>query len=189
MNQFDFYSAVPTNGSASYSDIAKSTKLPESIVRRVLSYAMTIRMFQEAEPGSDRIIHTPATIQIAESPLMRSFTGHFLEEIRRAGLETPLSLQKFSSGKTEPSQEVLEAGLSLADLGQTGKPQSIWDYFEQNSFAAKRFSEAMQVASKFSFLRIEDVLQAGFDWASLGQATVIDVSFTIFCHVMRLIRV
>ena len=188
MNQFDFYSAVPTGGSASYSDIAKSTKLPESIVRRILSYAMTIRMFQEVEPGSDRVIHTPATAQIAESPLIRSFTGHFLEEVRRASLETPLSLQKFSVGKVEPSQEVIEAGLSLADLGKTGKPQSLWDYFEQNPFAAKLFSEAMQVASKFSFLRIEDVLQAGFDWASLRQATVIDVSFTIFYHSLRLPR-
>lgn len=42
LNQFDFWSAVPAGGSATYSEIVEATKLPEEVVRRILRYAFTM---------------------------------------------------------------------------------------------------------------------------------------------------
>ncbi|KAL1840070.1 hypothetical protein VTK73DRAFT_3857 [Phialemonium thermophilum] len=53
LDRFDFWSAVPLSGSASYADVAARTQLPETLVRRILRHAMTMRLFAQAGQSSD----------------------------------------------------------------------------------------------------------------------------------------
>lgn len=66
LNQFDFFSAVPTGGSATYSEIVERTKLPEEVVRRILRYAFTMRLF--APVGRDSVKHTATSAYILRTP-------------------------------------------------------------------------------------------------------------------------
>lgn len=47
---------VPSGGQTSFQEIATKTGLSEVNVRRVLRHAMTMRVFQEPEPGM--VAHT-----------------------------------------------------------------------------------------------------------------------------------
>ncbi|RKK23548.1 hypothetical protein BFJ67_g17116 [Fusarium oxysporum f. sp. cepae] len=53
LNQFNFWNAVPIGGSATYAEITARVHLPESIVRRVLKYAISIRIFAGANDKPD----------------------------------------------------------------------------------------------------------------------------------------
>lgn len=182
LNQFDFYSAVPLTGTATYSEIARATTLPESLVRRILRYAMTQRLFAEA--GPDRVAHSAATAHVVRDPVARSWLGHYLEENRRGLVELPISLRRFSAGREKPSEEPLEAGLAIADLGGKGpggKKITFWEYLRENKDKATRFAEAMEVGAKASAFTVEGILQGGFDWEAFGEATVVDVSLSSSC--------
>ena len=72
LNQFDFFSAVPLGGSATYSEISSATNLPESVVRRMLRHAFTMRLFTATESGSESVKHTATTAYLAKTPAMRS---------------------------------------------------------------------------------------------------------------------
>lgn len=134
-------------------------------------------MFAEETQGSDRVVHTSATAQVAKVPAMRSFIGHHLEENGRASVELGNALRKFSQGKNEATDDVHESAWALADISKTGRPQTPWEYFEENPVAGTRFFEAMAVISRAGSMKSEDVLCTGFDWAALGHATVVDVCF------------
>lgn len=64
MNNFDFWSAVPLDGSASYDEIAKRTNLPVDAVRRVLVSAPTLPILPPIIHGSIR----PASPRPNSSP-------------------------------------------------------------------------------------------------------------------------
>jgi hypothetical protein len=182
MNQFDFFSAVPLGGSATIGDVARTTTLPESVVRRVIRHAATLRIFTEYPPGSDNIIHTATSAHVAKTPLKRSWLSHQLEEVRPGTVCAPESLRLYSAGKEKPTEDVTEAGFALADIDRTGHTVPFWDYLKTEvkgkpeGYRSQRFSEAMQMAGQTAAISPSDVLKAGFDWASLGAATIIDVS-------------
>ncbi|KAK0614953.1 O-methyltransferase-domain-containing protein [Bombardia bombarda] len=185
LTEFGFFSAVPLGGSATYGEIARATTLPESIVRRVLRYAATLRLFAEAPLGSDNIVHTATTAYLARNPKMQSWVSHMMQEGRPAVMHGTESLRKYSAGRELPSQEVIEAGFSLADLDKTGHPVSYWDYVKHTpegkpaGFRAKRFAEAMQAATAASATNPTEVIKFGFDWESLGEATVVDMPISL----------
>ncbi|KLU81090.1 sterigmatocystin 8-O-methyltransferase, partial [Magnaporthiopsis poae ATCC 64411] len=49
LNCFDFWSAVPLNGTSSPAEIARHTGLPSEVVERVLDHATTLRLFAYTE--------------------------------------------------------------------------------------------------------------------------------------------
>lgn len=186
LNQFHIFSAVPLGGSATYEEIAQKTSLPESIVRRILRHAFTLRLFAEAPIGSGRIVHTAATAYAAKTPLMRSWLDHELQEARLGTFYAPESLRQYSLGKENLSEEITESGFAVADIDRTGHPTSYWEYLKHtpegkpDGFRAKRFAEAMGMAAVASGISPQSVVKLGFDWASLGEVTVVDVSFPHF---------
>ncbi|KAF5612322.1 sterigmatocystin 8-O-methyltransferase [Fusarium subglutinans] len=54
LNQFNFWNAVPIGGLATYAEITAQVNLPESIVRRVLTHATSIRIFANANDTPDK---------------------------------------------------------------------------------------------------------------------------------------
>lgn len=128
LNQFDFWSAVPAGGSANYSEIVEATKLPEEVVRRILRYAFTMRLF--APVGRDSVKHTATSAFVLKSPPMRSMIAHNAEEVRISDYFVPESLRRFSLGKPTLTQEINESGWGVADVEKSGKLVPYWDYLK-----------------------------------------------------------
>ncbi|KAH7121576.1 O-methyltransferase-domain-containing protein [Dactylonectria macrodidyma] len=181
LNQFDFFTAIPLGGSATYEEISDKTRMPLSLVQRILRHAMTMRLFSEKPPGSGRIVHTAATSLLCEDSHQRSWVGHNLEVIRPATMRVPESIKKFSVGKDRPCQDVLKSGFALADLDGLEYPSTFWQYTERDQldkpegFRSKRFAEAMQAAAATSAIQAYQLLTTAYDWNGLGEVTVVDV--------------
>ncbi|PKS06174.1 hypothetical protein jhhlp_007491 [Lomentospora prolificans] len=180
-NQFDFWTAVPLGGSATMAEISKKTTLPESIVRRFLSWGIASRIFAYGPTGSDTVVHSSLSATMAKKPLLRSWLRHNFQEVRPASVHTPESFWKYSAGKEKASEEPMEAGFALANIDRLEKPESFWEYLKRpvegtpEGYRAKEFANSMEAAASASSLGEEDLLKIGYDWASLGEATVVDV--------------
>ncbi|PYH64352.1 O-methyltransferase [Aspergillus vadensis CBS 113365] len=180
-NNFNFWDAVPLNGSASYSDISKSTNLPEQIVRRILRLSFTIFVFSEEAPGSDRVVHTAASAHIVRFPFVKSYLEHNMEDVRPAATVGVDALKKWFVGQSEPPEDVAACAIALATYDGHQIGRDLW-YLLDNSerpgqpkgFRAKRFAEAMQGLRMTSGVMTESVLKQ-FDWGSLDEATVVDL--------------
>lgn len=181
-NQFDFWDAVPLGGSATIPEIAHKTTLPQSLVRRLLTYSISSRIFAHSPPGSDAIVHTSLSARIAREPLYRSWLTHNMENARTAALHAPEAFRRFSAGRDEPTEEMLESGFAVADCDRLGRPSSFWEFLERevegrpDGFRVQTFARSMQAGASASNIKDGDVLLRGYDWSSLGEATIIDVS-------------
>ncbi|KAI2820472.1 hypothetical protein CBS115989_3602 [Aspergillus niger] len=180
-NNFNFWDAVPLNGSASYADIAKSTNLPEQIVRRILRLAFTIFVFAEEAPGSDRVVHTAASALIVRNPFVKSYLEHNMEDVRPAATVGVDALKKWFVGESEPPEDVAACPIALATYDGHQSGGDLWQLLENSErpgqpkgFRAKRFAEAMQGLRMTSGVMTECVLKQ-FDWSSLNEATVVDL--------------
>lgn len=198
LQHFDFFTAVPLGGSATFGEISAKTKLPESLVRRIIKYAVSMRIFAR-EPGSpDTIVHTSLSATLSKNPLLRTWIRHNMVEARPATTHIVESIEKYTLGKDKESEDVLESGFALANVDRLDKPESFWDYLNRaeegkpKGYRAQKFAEAMQCAAATSAVKSEESLRLGYDWGSLGEVTVVDVSSCslIFRHefVRRLIR-
>lgn len=184
-NRFRFWEAVPINGSASYTEIAEYTNLPEAIVRRFLRLGFTLFVFAEERPGSDRVVHTAASAHMARSPYINSFVAHCLEDVRPAATVGVMALEKWFAGQQEAVEDVTACAWPLATDDGNQRGVHIWPFFNEferpgqpRGFRANRFAEAMQGFGQVSGVKPESVLKM-FDWASLGEATVVDVSLPL----------
>ncbi|OAA66910.1 O-methyltransferase, family 2 [Niveomyces insectorum RCEF 264] len=175
-NQFNVFGAVPIGGSATYTEIAAATSLPETIVRRVMRYAFTVRLFAAAPaPHVDAVVHTATTALLAKNKNLRSLLAHNLEEMRPAAVFAPEALRKFSTGQPlQPSQEPTETAFSLADIARSGRQEGFFDYIRIGN-NAQRFAEAMEAIAAASGFDRTETLKAAYDWAGLGTATVVDI--------------
>lgn len=181
-NQFNFWEAVPLGGSATVSEVAQKTTLPESLVRRLLAYAIPSRIFAHGPPGTDTIVHTSLSACFVKKPLFRPWLIHNFEDVRPGVVHAPESFRKFCAGREKETQEREECGFALADHDRLGRPSNMWEYVSREvegkpkGFRSQTFAKAMQAASSASSMKTEGFLQTGYDWQGLGEATVVDVS-------------
>ncbi|KAJ4854759.1 o-methyltransferase domain-containing protein [Trichoderma breve] len=159
LNRFNFWGAVPLGGSASYAEIAAATKLPEQMARRFLRFGMSMYLFREESPESNRIVHTAASAYMARNHHMQSFTSHLLEDVRPATIVMADALQKWSAGHPTPSEEVEHAAFYLAS-------------FDGKVVSRPIFAEGLQALG--GMINTETYVET-FDWESLGEAIVVDV--------------
>lgn len=165
------WNAVPLDGKISYDDVSKKIGIPSNCIRRILRYTMTQRTF--CKPTTGYIAHTANSAAVVKDGALSAWIGHNIDEIGRALNWQAEALDKW--GETEdPSNTALCLAIDLLegstvfDLLQNGGEG------KKKGWRAKRFGLAIAAISKtgsFSSKYIYD----GFDWASLGEATLIDV--------------
>ncbi|KAK4141032.1 6-hydroxytryprostatin B O-methyltransferase [Dichotomopilus funicola] len=179
LNQFNIFTHVPLSSSASYTDIARATNLPEAAVRRILRYAFTMRFFapDPTDQSNNRVVHTAFSAHAARSPALRAWFGIALDETRPATVHTAEALRRFSAGRAQPSEELDETPFSLWWPPREAESES--DYWEarddpKEAWRAKRFAEAMQASVGSAIIQADDVVNR-FDWGALGKAKVVDV--------------
>ncbi|KAH7311342.1 putative O-methyltransferase [Stachybotrys elegans] len=181
LNDFDFWNAVPLDGSASFSEIASKVNLPVSIVRRILKYAFVIRLFAPVPGKPDHVKHTSFSAAPVRQPLFNPWFHHHLKEGRPASAHLSEALSRFSQGKTEAAEDLIETAFTVANLDRLDEPQSFWDYINRqvdgkpSNHRATMFTQAMQAASRFAGFRVEEILKTGYDWKALGESTIVDM--------------
>jgi hypothetical protein len=172
---------VPLGASATYAEIAEKTSVPESLVRRLLKYALTIRLFAEESLGSERIVHTSLSAVYVKRPLLRSWIDHSMSEARPGTVHLAESIRTTSLGRKEASEDLLTTGFAMANIDRLEKPEAFTTYLARNvpdkpkGYRATKISEAMQVAATGMPVKAEELLRTSYDWSKLGAATILDV--------------
>jgi hypothetical protein len=181
LHRFNFYSAIPLSSSASYGEIASHTHLPESIVRRLLRFAIASHLFAEETPGSDRVVHTSATAFIASQPVIGSLIAHCMEDVKPAAVQGVEALQKWFEGTSQPTEENEHCAFPLAFEDGKRRDLSFLEFLENyekpnqpRGFRAIRMGEAMQALPLMATVGVDTVLDL-YDWAALADKTVVDV--------------
>lgn len=80
LNHFDFWSAVPLEGTASYDDIVKGTDLPRQVIQRVLDHATTLRLFEKVDGKADHVKHSCRSAALAKSSGLRALVSTVLDD-------------------------------------------------------------------------------------------------------------
>ncbi|RYP26288.1 hypothetical protein DL768_011758 [Monosporascus sp. mg162] len=182
MNEFDFWSAVPLDGTASYEEIAERTNLPVDVVRRVMRHAFNFRFFAEMNPGdpSTRVKHTALSGVLVRSAGARGAFQTMFEVGGGPTLMLRQVLSKYNAGRTEMAQGVDKSAFALFNSQHgDGKYTDFWQYLEnsgegeQKGHRQKSFSKYMDFVT--SLFGHENVMAQCYDWKSLGPATVVDV--------------
>ncbi|KAL8650148.1 MAG: hypothetical protein Q9210_003995 [Variospora velana] len=164
--RFGLASSFPAGkDEATFAELAVTSGLPEAYVRRLLRHAMTFRIFQEPSEGIVR--HTGASKMLAESPLLRQWTGMISEELWPAATKEitkhPDRDQRYADAMTYASNRPgLEAhhplnGYDWASLGES----TIVDV------GGSHGSLSIAIAEKFPLLRF--IVQDRPQVAALGQ--------------------
>ncbi|KAF2192999.1 S-adenosyl-L-methionine-dependent methyltransferase [Zopfia rhizophila CBS 207.26] len=182
LNYFDFWSAVPLEGSASYADISQRTSLPQDVVHRILQHATTLRIFAETEPGksSSRIQHTSRSAALARSSGLRALVSTVLDDAGAPMMVMNEALQRYSRGKPTLTQEMSESSFALLHSGGTfGKHGNSWELLENDGVGEKQgwrqknFVEFMRYVKEI--FHLEGVVLESHDWNAEGKATLVDV--------------
>jgi hypothetical protein len=132
---------------------------------------MTRRTFYE--PAVGYVAHTANSAVVVQDNSLSAWIGHNIDEVGRA-----LSWQAEAIDKWGNTENPSHTALCLAFELKTGS--TFFDFLqndgveEKKGWRAKRFGLAMTSMSKIGAFSSKH-MHKGFDWASLGKATVVDV--------------
>lgn len=170
---FGIAEAVPLDEPVTFEAVAKKVGLSTDRVTRLLRHGMTNNLFEE--PRAGYVGHTGLSSIIVREPLSKSWILHNFEEI--ATTKFVDAYDKFGE-----SDEPTETATHIAfDYFAKNPKDNIWKFLENDGEGEKkgyrmhRFAEAMVWATGHQNNDHIDLIQ-GFDWSSLGEGTVADVS-------------
>ena len=174
---FDVFAAVPLDGEISYSDLAAKVGVSTNHIRRIIRQAMTNNIFTESRPGY--VIHTATSAVPVKHPNIKAWIGHNGDDVASASVKVVEAMEKWGD-----SPEPAESGFGLAFGLTTEKGRdSVFDFIgqdgegENKGWRMKRVGAAME-SMKGTGAHDVGHIHAGFDWDSLGKATVVDVSLS-----------
>lgn len=172
---WDVFGAVPLDGEISYADLAAKVNLSEERLRRFIRQVMTNHVFTESRPGY--VAHTAASAVPVRIPSFRWWIEHNAED---GGPAYPKVIQALETWGA--SDQPAESGFGIAfGLNAKDGKDSVFRFVaedgegEKKGFRMKRIGHAMEGMKGDGAYNVGHV-QKGFDWASLGEATVVDVS-------------
>lgn len=182
MNHFNFWSAVPLDGSSSVKGIADHTRLPEEVVIRVLKHATTLRLF--APEGdfdvTQQVSHSSRSAALAKSSGLRALVSTIIDDAGAPMLAMNRALEHHSRGKPTLTKEISETAFALYQKGGcTGNYETSWDFIEndgegeQKGWRQRNFVEFMRYIK--DIFHLESTLAESFDWNALGDATIVDL--------------
>ena len=161
---FKIPSGVPASGSVSYAEVATARSVPESQLRRIASMAITSGFLSEPSPGM--LAHSAASSLFAT---------------QQGLVDWALLLAELSAPTAQKMVEVTERYGETSKKTQTAfniqhnTSLPYFDYYAQFPMWRARFASYMKTVGSFPGTDIKHLVD-GFDWASLGDATVVDVS-------------
>ena len=122
---------------------------------------MSQRVFYEPEPGV--VAHTQASRLLAEDSKVRDYFGTVCQEVWPAATRTADAIEKWPGSK-----ERYESAYQLAH------DRTIYETLALYPDKQARYDNAMGAFSNDRSFSIENVTN-GYDWAGLGEGTVVDI--------------
>lgn len=142
---------------------------------------MTMRLFAEKEPNSDTIVHTAITALAVRSPEFQAWLWHISVVQPALHILPDVLKELYANGRQQASETELESAFCFLDPDKTGKPTTHFEFLirdvpgKPKGWREKMFSQAMSSGRHMPGLYLEQLIQSSFDWASLGEATVVDI--------------
>ncbi|KFA56101.1 hypothetical protein S40293_00201 [Stachybotrys chartarum IBT 40293] len=180
LNYFDFWSAVPLDGSASYEDISKHTNLPLEVVRRVLEHGVTLQLFTRAEQPC-HVKHTSRSAALAKQAGLRALVSTVLDDAGPPMSVMTEALRRYSLGKPSLTTDMRENAFTLFHSGAPygRKYANSWEFIENDGegdrkgWRQRTFVEFMNYLK--DIFRLEHVIKDSYDWKAAGETTVVDL--------------
>ncbi|KAL8792400.1 MAG: hypothetical protein Q9195_005014 [Heterodermia aff. obscurata] len=173
---FGIAGAIPLDGHIPFDQVAKSVGLSTDRVQRILRHAMTNNMFHE--PCAGHVAHTGLSSILVRQPASKAWILHSLEDVPTA--KVIQAMEKWGD-----SMETTETASQLQFDYLASHPGGTWWSVMENDgegskkgYRMQRFGEGMSWVSGGLTSKYDYLLQ-GFDWGSLGEATVVDVSLDL----------
>lgn len=198
LNQFDFWSAIPVDGSASYEEIAKHVELPLDVVQRFIKHAVTLRIFAETDPGSasTRIRHSSRSAAVVTNPGLKALIFVTLEMVGGPMMTMHKALERYSHGKPELPQRMDQTAFALLHSSGTfgGKYENCWDMLENDGEGERKGWRQRNFVTFMEYVKeifmLEGVVADAYDWEAAGDISVVDVSdlhsSSLFCVLISL---
>ena len=167
---FEIFSLVPLEGSISYHELSSVANVPENLLRSHIRLAMTCHLFQESGPIG-MVAHSSVSRQLASDPSLVSWGQYFANSV------FPTATKNVNATAAWPgSKELNETAHNLA-FDHHG---SFFDYVSQDPARTVEFANSMKAVSTTSFFDPCHLCKS-FDWSSLGDGVVVDVSlYTLY---------
>ncbi|KAF2851527.1 S-adenosyl-L-methionine-dependent methyltransferase [Plenodomus tracheiphilus IPT5] len=180
LNQFDFWNAVPVNGSATFEEIAAHTKLPVEVVHRVLDHAITMRFFAKPAPTSRSVTHTSRSAALAKDAGLSALVQMVLDETGPPMFQLPEALRRFSQGKPELTKDMTQTAFKLCHSGGAwGDYANSWDFIENDGEGEKKGWRQRNFVKFMAYIKdlfnTESLVLNAVDWAGQGPITVVDL--------------
>ncbi|KAL8825776.1 MAG: hypothetical protein Q9191_004208 [Dirinaria sp. TL-2023a] len=155
---------VPETGEIDYHSLAKQCAVDPAQLKQNLHFAMTNRIF--CEPTPQTVAHTAASRLVREGNPMRPFVQWLTEDCAPMIAHQIDAIDKWGHGSQEPNQTAVNYA-----YGGNGP---FYSFISADPVRERRFGTTIQQVSQQSASSFQHI-QDGFDWACLGEGTVIDV--------------
>ncbi|KAI9656247.1 MAG: hypothetical protein M1821_004910 [Bathelium mastoideum] len=164
--KFHIPSKVPLDSTITLSDLSTATGLSPTILARIMRYAITNAIFTEPEPNVFAHSATSATLS-KNQPLsdLAGFISRFVGSIVTSTADALYAQVNVTNGQLPP-----ETGFNARYPGYV----NLFDYMDKHPDEAQAYYNFLDGRSHISRYAIEKVCTA-WDWAALGQATVVDI--------------
>ncbi|KAI0164060.1 sterigmatocystin 8-O-methyltransferase [Xylariaceae sp. FL1272] len=159
--RFKILDMIPPGGRVSFEDVAKRANLDKGLVRRLLRYAISMRILCEPEP--DMVAHTKVSKFLA-IPYISAWVTFESHDTWPAIPRVGEAIEKWPS-----STEANETAFALANQGK-----SVFEVLSSDPEAAMRFAGGMKSLDHVPGCGDWFVAQA-YDWASLGNVMIVNV--------------
>lgn len=164
INRWGLAKHVPLEGDISYLELSEITGISQPLLKRILRYAMTSRLFCERD---GRVAHTSTSRLLVENLGLASFVDLHTDLALKSIAHTTDALEKWPNS-TSPR----EGGYSIS-LGKPGET-SVYEEVTKDAVRTVNFGHAMQFFSSGEGYEVTSLVD-GYPWANLGKGTVVDV--------------
>ncbi|KAI5369172.1 putative O-methyltransferase domain, S-adenosyl-L-methionine-dependent methyltransferase [Septoria linicola] len=163
---FNIVAAVPTNPeeTISYTELAQTADVPFATMKSVVRMAMIFGFFRETSDG--KIQHTTLSSAFATDPNVYNWLMYMAKETAPTVAHFVKATERWPN-----SENKSETAYSLS----RGTNLSFFDHINLVPERANEFGTYMKSQAANKKGTSVDLLAEGFDWASLGKTTVVDV--------------
>ncbi|KAL0935692.1 sterigmatocystin 8-o-methyltransferase [Colletotrichum truncatum] len=183
LNHFNFWSAVPLEGSASYADIAKHVNLPEEVVHRLLEHAYTLRIFEETDPLkplTTQVRHTARSAALAKNEGLQGLVFNIMNDAGPPMAVLNYALEKFQVGKKELKEDMSETAFALWQSGELSKGYAnSWEMMEEDGEGERKGYRMRSFVKWMNYIkeifRLEGLVNTAYDWKAAGNLKVVDL--------------
>lgn len=164
---FKIVSTVPTGSgeTMTYAEVAHRADVPLTTMTSVIRMAMVFGFFQETRDGALR--HTTLSSAFAIESDLYNWMMYMAKETAPTVAHFVKATERWPG-----SEKQSETAYSLS----RGTNLSFFDHINLSAERANEFGTYMKSQAANEKGTSVDLLAEGFDWASLGKATVVDVS-------------